>query len=102
MHFDNASFDATLAAAAGEDEVLFAELRQAFAEGVARQLDLLQRSRCDGNWTMAALRLRGLATSFHAEELISIADEALDSAPGEPVALRRLQTYLTGFTAERG
>ena len=32
-----------LAAAAGEDAALFAELRQAFAESLARQVDLLRR-----------------------------------------------------------
>jgi hypothetical protein len=100
MHFDNGAFDATLAAAAGEDAALLSELRDAFAEGVARQLDLLRRSRCDGNWTMAAMRLRGLATSFHAVELITISDELLTSAPGEPVVLRRLQNYLTEFTID--
>ncbi len=94
MLFDNGALDATLAAAAVEDPTLLAELRAAYADSVARQLDLLRRSRCDANWNIAALRLRGLATSFHAEELIKLADEALESAPGEPVTLRRIDKYL--------
>ncbi len=99
MLFDNGTLDATLAAAAGEDPALLADLRAAYIESVARQLDLLQRSRCDANWNIAALRLRGLATSFHSEELTRLADEALESAPGEPVTLRRIGAYLRGFSA---
>lgn len=97
MAYEAGALDATLAAAAGEDSALFAELRQAFAESLARQVDLLRRSRCDGNWQMAALRLKGLAASFHAEQLIALADEALEAAPGEPTVVRRLQAYLDDF-----
>ncbi|MFN4114482.1 MAG: Hpt domain-containing protein [Sphingomonadaceae bacterium] len=99
MLFDNGSLDATLAAAAGDDPSLLAELRGAFVESVARQLDLLKRARCDGNWIVAAMRLKGLAASFHAEELIGLADEALASAPGDPVILRRIEAFLTAFVA---
>ena len=97
MAYEAGALDATLAAAAGEDSALFAELRQAFAEGLARQVDLLRRSRCDGNWQMAALRLKGLAASFHADQLIVLADEALEAAPGEPAVVRRLQAFLDDF-----
>jgi hypothetical protein len=99
MAYQAGALDATLAAAAGEDAALFAELRAAFVESLDRQVDLLRRSRCDGNWQVAAMRLRGLATSFHAEPLIVLADEALDSAPGEPGIVRRLQAFLDDFTA---
>lgn len=97
MAYEAGALDATLAAAAGEDSALFAELRQAFAESVARQIDLLRRSRCDGNWQMAALRLKGLAASFHADQLIALAEEALEAAPGEPGVVRRLQAFLDEF-----
>ncbi len=99
MLFDNGALDATLAAAAAEDDALLAELRTAFADSVDRQIDLLKRARCDGNWNVAALRMKGLATSFHAAELIELAEEALVSAPGEPVVLRKLDDYLANFTA---
>ena len=82
MAYESGALDATLAAAAGEDAALFAELRLAFIESVARQVDLLRRSRCDGNWHVAAMRLKGLAASFHAELLLLLAEEALDAAPG--------------------
>jgi hypothetical protein len=68
MAHEAADFDATLAAAAGEDQALLAELRAAFLESVTQQVDLLRRSRCDGNWEMAALRLKGLGSSFHAPD----------------------------------
>jgi hypothetical protein len=99
MAYLSGDLDATLAAAAGEDEQLFAELRSAFIASLERQIDLLRRSRCDGNWQVAAMRLRGLAASFHAEPLIALADEALDSAPGEPGIVRRLQAFLDDFSA---
>lgn len=97
MAYEAGALDATLAAAAGEDSALFAELRQAFIESLTRQVDLLRRSRCDANWQMAAMRLKGLAASFHADPLIVLADEALDGAPGEPGVVRRIQTFLDDF-----
>lgn len=99
MAYDAGALDATLAAAAGEDIALFAELRQAFAESAARQLDLMRRARCDGNWEMAALRLKGLAASFQADPLQILADQALEGAPGDPAVLRRIQSFLDQFQA---
>lgn len=86
-----------MAAAAGGDPVLLAELRDAYRESVARQIDLLSRARCDGNWELAANRLKGLAASFHSDSLRLLAEEALDSAPGDPAVVRRLAAYIDGF-----
>lgn len=94
MAYESGALDATLAAAAGDDPQLLAELRRAFVDSLARQIDLLSRSRCDGNWLMAAMRIKGLAASFHAEPLTDLAELALDAAPGDPVIVRRLQHYL--------
>ena len=99
MAYEAGDLDATLAAAAGENAALFAELRIAFIDSLARQIDLLRRSRCDGNWQMAAMRLKGLAASFHADSLLILAEEALDAAPGEPTVIRRLQNFLDEFKA---
>ncbi|MFZ1741960.1 MAG: Hpt domain-containing protein [Pontixanthobacter sp.] len=99
MLYENGSLDATLAAAAGEDAALMAELRSVFAESLARQIDLLKRSRCDGNWNMAAQRLKGLAASFHADELISLADAALETVPSDRAVIRKLEAFHTKFTA---
>ncbi|MGB7371244.1 Hpt domain-containing protein [Erythrobacter sp.] len=100
MAYESGSFEASLAAASGDDAALRAELQQAFVESATRQLDLLTRARCDGNWTVAAMRLKGLAASFHAAEMLAAADEALSAAPGEPVAIRRLETVLDSLCLE--
>lgn len=100
MAYEGASLDANLAAAAGHDPELVRELRAAFIESAERQLDLLGRARCDGNWHVAALRLKGLAASFHAEGLIDLAEEALDGAPGDPAILRRLRQMLADLAIE--
>ncbi|HSF12729.1 MAG TPA: Hpt domain-containing protein [Erythrobacter sp.] len=97
MAFDNGALDATLAAAAGEDAALLQELRAAFLESAGKQLDLLKRARCDGNWNVAAMRLKGLAASFHAEELLQAAEIALHAAPGEPMAIRQIEAVLNRF-----
>jgi len=97
MAYESGALDATLAAAAGEDPALIVELRLAFAESAQKQVDLLKRARCDGNWHVAAMRLKGLAASFHAEGLLNLADEALECAPGEPVVIRKIERFLTDF-----
>lgn len=94
MTYVSGSFETALAAAAGEDYALFAELRLAFLESSSRQLDLLRRSRCDANWHMAALRLQGIAASFHDEALAALAAEALSSAPNDPAVVRRIGARL--------
>lgn len=99
MAYEAGALDATLAAAAAEDPVLFFELRQAFIESVERQADLLGRSRCDANWQMSAMRLKGVAATFHAETLMALAEEALEGAPGDPNVLRRIRTFLSDFAA---
>lgn len=98
MAYEAGALDATLSAAAGDDPALFAELRAAFADSLARQIDLLRRARCDGNWHVAAMRLKGLAASFQVWPLMGLTDEALDAAPGDPVILRKLQAFADDFS----
>ncbi|MBB4615594.1 Hpt domain-containing protein [Novosphingobium taihuense] len=100
MAYEGASLDANLAAAAGHDPDLVRELRAAFIESAERQVDLLGRSRCDGNWHVAAMRLKGLAASFHADGLLGLAEEALDTVPGDPAVLRRLRQMLDDLAVE--
>ncbi|WBY15831.1 Hpt domain-containing protein [Erythrobacteraceae bacterium WH01K] len=97
MAFERANFSANLAAAAGEDAALHAELRAAFRDSVEQQVDLLKRARCDGNWLVAAQRIKGLAASFHAEPLMVLAENAIASAPGDPLILRELDGFLADF-----
>jgi HPt (histidine-containing phosphotransfer) domain-containing protein len=99
MAYEPGALDQTIATAAGNDPALFAELRAAFAESLERQIDLLRRARCDGNWQVAAMRLKGLAASFQALPLLALAEEALDAAPGEPGVVRRLQLFHDEFVA---
>ena len=97
MAYESGALNASLAAAVGSDHELMAELRAAFIESARRQLDLMGRARCDANWVAAASRLKGLAASFSAAKLVALADEALDGAPGDPVALRRIAAALDDF-----
>lgn len=99
MAYDPGALNASLAAAVGEDGALMAELRAAFIESAARQLDLMGRSRCDANWRIAASRLKSLAASFGAVGLAALADEALDGAPGDPVVLRKIAAAIDDFAA---
>ncbi|HZV58333.1 MAG TPA: Hpt domain-containing protein [Sphingobium sp.] len=94
MVYDPGNLQAALSAAVGSDHALIADLRQAFIESAERQVDLLARARCDANWTMAALRLKGLCASFGVTDVMALADEALEGAPGDPVVLRRLGSAL--------
>lgn len=97
MSYDPGALDAALAAAVGDDAALIADLRHAFIESAARQIDLLGRARCDANWHLAAWRLKGLAASFGVTGLMAMADEAAEAAPGDPKILRQLRTALTSF-----
>lgn len=91
MSFDYGSFTTAIKEAAGDDVILMSELRIAFFESAERQLDLMGRSRCDANWQYSAWRLQGLAASFGAEEIKSLAHLAVSGAPGDPVVLRQLR-----------
>lgn len=97
MVYDPGALHASLAAAVGSDGDLMAELRAAFTESAARQVDLMARARCDANWEFAAARLKGLAASFGAVNMIGLADEAIEGAPSDPVVLRKLRAAIDDF-----
>lgn len=99
MVFESGALDANLAAVVGDDPDLLRELRQAFHDSLTAQVDLLGRARCDGNWNVSAMRLKGLAASFHAIELMNLAEEALEAAPGDPVILRKFRAAIDEFAA---
>lgn len=94
MSYDPGALNAALAAAVGDDRRLIDDLRVAFMESAERHLDLLCRARCDANWELAAWRLKGLAASFGLTGLMAMADDAANSAPGDPRILRRLRAFL--------
>jgi len=97
MSMDRSDFEANLAAVAGADSVLKADLLASFSHSYATQLDLLRRARCDGNWEVAAMRLKGLGASFHCAQLCHLAEEALEAAPGDPVILRKIARFAEAF-----
>lgn len=100
MADESGSFEAAIAAAAGDDRALRAELRASFLASLNHHLDLLARARCDGNWRIAALRLKGLGASFHDGVLVELGEMALTGAPGDPQALRRLARHAQDFRAQ--
>jgi HPt (histidine-containing phosphotransfer) domain-containing protein len=91
MAYDPGALDAALAAAVGDDPALMLELRDALLGSANKHVDMLEHARNDATWHMAAWRLKGLAASFGAMHLLTAANDALDAAPGDPVALRRVQ-----------
>lgn len=97
MSYDPGALHAALAAAVGEDGALIADLRTAFMESAARQIDLLGRARCDANWQLAAWRLKGLAASFGLTALMALAEDAAQAAPGDPAVLRELRAALAAL-----
>ena len=99
MAYEFEALDSTLAAAAGNDASLYEELRGAFLASLHRQIDLLGRARCDGNWQLAALRLKALGASFQSGELIALAEEATEAAPGDPRIVRLLHQFYQGVSA---
>jgi hypothetical protein len=97
MVHDPGALRSALAAAVGDDPGLVAELRAAFLDSATRVVEMLAGSRCDGNWRMAALRLQGLAASFGALELMRLAEQAAQGAPGDPVVLRCIRNAIAAF-----
>ena len=97
MAYDPGALNSALAAAVGADSELMVELRAAFVESASRQFDLMGRARCDANWVIAASRLKSVAASFNVTGLATLADEALDGAPGDPVVLRKIAEALDEF-----
>lgn len=95
-HYYN-DFTQMLAASLGDDPELVAQLQTVFLDAVGEQLDLLSRARCDANWYMSAERLCDIAASFSAKELLELAQQAKNSAPGDPVIIRELAEWYATF-----
>ncbi|WP_188236429.1 Hpt domain-containing protein [Sphingopyxis sp. LK2115] len=94
MSFDSGPLDRYLNAACGDDPAMAADLRAAFTASARDLADLLRRARCDANWEMAALRLKGLAATFGIVPLIELAEEAIAGAPGDPAVLRAINRVI--------
>lgn len=94
MSFDSGPLDRYLHSAVGDDPALAAELLATFASSAEQLVGLMQRARCDANWSMAALRLKSLAATFGVVPLIQLAEQAMAGAPGDPAVVRNIRTYL--------
>ena len=90
MAYDPGAIDATLAAAVGDEPGLIAELRMAFIDSAEKAIDAIETAESDEAWRLATARLKGLAASFGAVRLMSLASEAA-STPGNVDALRTLR-----------
>ncbi|MGT2515811.1 Hpt domain-containing protein [Sphingomonas panni] len=89
MAYDPGAIDAALAAAVGDEPQLIAELRGAFIDSARRVLTVME-SATGEQWAGAAFRLKGLAASFGAVRLMTLASEAALAPVGDPATLRRL------------
>jgi HPt (histidine-containing phosphotransfer) domain-containing protein len=101
MAYDPGALDAALAAVVGDDPSLMLELRNALVSSAKRHAEQLSGARNDANWDMAAWRLKSLAASFGAMQLMAAANEAVEAAPGDPVAIRRVKRAISQLTNEK-
>ena len=90
MAYDPGAIDATLAAAVGDEPGLIAELRAAFVDSAEKAIKAIESAQDEEAWTLAAARLKGLAASFGAVRLMSLAADAA-STPGDADAVRKLR-----------
>ncbi|WP_425229833.1 Hpt domain-containing protein [Sphingomonas sp.] len=91
MAFDPGAIDSTLAAAIGDDPVLIAELRVAFLDSVETTLVALVQATTAESWCASAWRLKGLAASFGAVRLTTLAGEAVAAGKPDAVLLGRIK-----------
>lgn len=98
MAYDPGALDKTLAAAAGDDPSLVAELRSAFFESAQRQVSALHNAVNDQQWQVAAWRLKGLAASFGVVDLMDLANRAGEGVPFDKALLQRIDKALAGFS----
>ncbi|MEZ0495584.1 Hpt domain-containing protein [Sphingomonas sp. IW22] len=90
MAYDFGTIDATLAAAVGDEPALIAELRSAFVDSAHRALSAMEAASSPGAWQQSGWRLKGLAASFGALDLMALAGEAADAQVGDAAVLHRL------------
>lgn len=94
MSYEGLSLDAALAVAVGEDPALTYELRRAFLESAARQIDMLERARDDGEWQQALWRFKGLCGSFGITAMAPLIEEAEQAAAGNTDIVMRIRALL--------
>lgn len=91
MAYDPGALEATLAAVAGAQPELIAELRAAYFESAEAILTTIRNASDDAGWTEAAARLRSLSASFGLRRVMDVAAEAAAAPCGDARALRRIE-----------
>ena len=97
MVYDSGAIEARLAAGVGDDPELIAELHTAFVASARRTLATLQDADEDSAWLVAAIRLHGLAASFGARQLMTLAKEMAAADPYDLGMLERLRKFINGL-----
>ncbi|NJC33199.1 HPt (histidine-containing phosphotransfer) domain-containing protein [Sphingomonas jejuensis] len=99
MAYEQGMLEMALAAAVGNDPALVLELRTAFLDSAEANFGQLVAVTNKLDWELGALRLKGLAASFGAEDLLRAA-ERLGGAPfGDKDALAAVRAELNAIAA---
>jgi histidine phosphotransfer protein HptB len=99
MAYNPGALEATLAAVAGEQSSLIAELRDAFFASADTHVAAMKVATAQAVWEHAALRLRSLAASFGLERVMDTASEAATARCGDTKALQRIERALAALRA---
>jgi histidine phosphotransfer protein HptB len=97
MAYDPGALEATLAAVAGEQSSLIAELRDAFFASANAHVAAMKAATAQAVWEQAAQRLRSLAASFGLQRLMDAAREAGSSPCGDLKSLQRIDRALAAL-----
>ncbi len=97
MAYDPGAIDAALAAAVGDEPALIAELHAAFRDSAVQALQAMVMAVDGEGWRSAALRLKGLAASFGAIDLMAAATAAVEGGVGNPEMLARLRLMVASL-----
>jgi histidine phosphotransfer protein HptB len=97
MAYDPGALEATLAAVAGEQSSLIAELRDAFFESADAHVAAMNAAAAQAVWEQAGQRLRSLAASFGLQRVMDAAHEAGAAPCGDGKALQRIERALAAL-----
>lgn len=97
MAYDPGALEATLAAVAGEQSSLIAELRAAFFDSADAYLATMRTAAAQPVRDQAAQRLRSLAASFGLQRVMDAARDAMDTPFGDARAVQRIERALAAI-----
>lgn len=99
MAYEQGMLETALAAAVGNDPALVLELRDVFIDSAERHLAAAELATSQPMWTASLLRLKGLAASFGAGDLMAAATAAMDAPMGDVPALTAIRAELDAIEA---